>query len=81
MSNEEKQRISIRFAEQAAQLAQVAKGIPPVLYLAPSAEQDRETSEHCPLSADAGRMAVFAMTFCNPLALKAATVIEGTVSS
>ena len=80
MSEEKKRKTRNNFAGQAVKLAHVAREVPPVLFLAPSADEDRETPDYCPLSADAGRMAVLAMTYCNPLALKSATLIEGAMS-
>lgn len=68
------------FAELAAKLARDMSGTEPVLLLRDPETGLRETPEDCPLSGYPGRVAVLAMTFCNPLALQAATIIEGTPS-
>lgn len=80
MSEEKKRTTRNSFAEQALKLAHLGRDTAPVLFLCAAPDQDRETAEFCPLSGEAGRMAVLSMTFCNPLALKSATVIEGAMS-
>lgn len=66
------------FAERALELAVLARQTPPPLFLV-GEDGQRETKEYCPLSAEAGRMAVFSMTICNPQTLLAASKIEGYV--
>lgn len=80
MSEEKKRTTRNSFAEQALKLAHLSRDAPPVLFLCDPSDQVRETADFCPLSGEAGRMAVLSMTFCNPLALKSATVIEGAMS-
>ena len=80
MSEERKKRLRIGFAEKADALGSTMTVRPPVLFLCDPDTGERETPEHCPLSGEAGRVAVLAMTFCNPLALQAASIIEGSAS-
>lgn len=77
MSEERKREMRNAAAAQAAKLAALMSGTPPILLLCNPSTGARETAEDCPLSGDAGRVAVLSMTFLNPLALKAAAVIEG----
>lgn len=72
----DKKQIRLSFAERAVVLADTMADVPPVLFLR-GEDGKRETPEFCPLSGRAGRMAVLSLTFCNPLALQAASVIEG----
>ncbi len=67
------------FADSAVYLASRMQGTPPVLMLADLATGEHEVPDHCPLSGTAGRVAILSMTFCNPLALNAASIIEGSI--
>lgn len=72
----EKKQIRLNFAERAVLLADIMADVPPIFFLL-NEDGRRETPEFHPLSGRAGRMAVLSLTFCNPLSLQAATVIEG----
>lgn len=66
------------FAERALELAVSARQTQPPIFLI-GEDGQRETADYCPLSAEAGRMAIFAMTLCNPMTLLAASKIEGAL--
>jgi hypothetical protein len=74
----EDRRTTTNFAENAVKLAARMEGVPPVLLMR-DASGERETLSHCPLSGTAARVAILSMTFCNPLVLNAAAVIEGSI--
>ena len=74
----EDRRTTTSFAENAVRLAARMEGVPPVLLIRDTTGE-RETLAHCPLSGTAGRVAILSMTFCNPLVLHAAAVIEGSI--
>mgnify|MGYP003434143930 FL=1 len=71
-------RTTANFAENAVKLAARMEGVPPILLMRDAAGE-RETLAHCPLSGTAGRVAILSMTFCNPLVLNVAAVIEGSI--
>ena len=80
MSHEQKRKTCSTFAEKATALASMMEDVPPILLLCDPSTGERETPDLCPLSGEAGRVAVLSMTFCNPLALHAASVIEGAMT-
>jgi hypothetical protein len=77
MSEERRRKLRVEFAERAVELAGAMRTAPPVLFLCDPETGEHETPDCCPLSGEAGRVAMLAMTFCNPLALQAASAIEG----
>lgn len=80
MSTENKNSIRLRFAEAAMDLADMMVDATPVIFLQEEGAPRRDTSTDCVLSGEAGRIAVLSMTICNPLSLKAASVIEGAMN-
>lgn len=68
-----------KFAEDAVVLASRMQDCLPIAMLRDPATGEREIPSLCPLSGTAGRVAVLSMTFCNPLALNAASIIEGSI--
>lgn len=80
MSAENKNAIRLRFAEAAMDLADMMVDAKPVIFLHEEGAPKRDDAEFGPLSGDAGRIAVLSMTICNPLSLKAASVIEGAMN-
>lgn len=80
MSAESKNSIRLRFAESAMDLAGMMVDATPVVFLQEEGAPQRDTATACLLSGEAGRIAVLSMTICNPLSLKAASVIEGAIN-
>lgn len=79
MSDDQKRRVRNQFAEKAVMLAAQMDDARPILLLEDPATGLRETEALCPLSGEAGRVAVLSMSFCNPLVLNAAGIIEGSI--
>lgn len=77
MSDDSKRLMRSEWAGRAVELAKLMDGTSPVLFLR-DRDGRRETPDQSPLSGEAARVAVLGMTFCNPLVLHAASIIEGT---